>query len=225
MDYITPEQAAAAGKELTFEKVWVALMESRRQMAELRAELRESQLETQKQLKESQLVTQKRMDESQQRIEKNMADLDTKLSRSLGGLGNSLGRLTEALFSSDLAEKFNEYGYPFTTQANRKRFREGGKIIAEVDSILENGLYVMLVEIKTYPTVDEVNEHLDRIEIVRKYMDLQGDKRKILGAVAGGNVPENVLKYAQRKGLFVIVQTGNSLTIADMPPGFKAREW
>ena len=46
-----------------------------------------------------------------------------------------------------------------------------------------------------------------------------------MGAVAGGVVSGNVLKYSQKKGLFVIVQTGDSVAIAEMPQGFKVYEW
>jgi len=56
-------------------------------------------------------------------------------------------------------------------------------------------------------------------------MDKRDDKRKLIGAVAGGIISENVIKYAQKKELFVIEQTGDSVAIAAMPQGFKAREW
>ena len=60
---------------------------------------------------------------------------------------------------------------------------------------------------------------------IRQYMDKRDDKRKLIGAVAGGIISENVIKYAQKKELFVIEQTGDSVAIAAMPQGFKAREW
>jgi hypothetical protein len=94
-----------------------------------------------------------------------------------------------------------------------------------LDVLIENGEYSMPVEIKTVLSVEDVDEHLERIGKVRQVMDAHGDKRKLIGAVAGGSVPENVLRYAQKKGLFVIVQTGDSIDVADMPETFKAREW
>ena len=160
-------------------------------------------------------------DETLQRMEKNIADL----SKNIGGLGNSLGRFTEAMFSAEILKKFYELGFQFNTQANHKKFYEGGQVLAEIDSVLENGGYVMLVEIKTDLSVGNVEEHLERIAIIRKYMDAHSDARKLVGTVAGGVVPESVLKYAQKKGLYVLVQTGEAIAVADMPQGFKAREW
>ena len=199
MDEMTAEQAAEAAKGLTFEKVWAVVIQTQRMIQE----------------------TQTAQQESQKKTDKVIADL----SKNIGGLGNSLGRLTEAMFSAELWKKFNEIGFTFTKQAPRMKFYENGKVLAEVDFFLENGVYAMPVEIKTELSISDVDEHLDRIEKIRKYMDDHHDSRKLVGAVAGGVVSESVLKYSQRKGLFVIEQTGDSVAIADLPLGFKAREW
>jgi hypothetical protein len=83
----------------------------------------------------------------------------------------------------------------------------------------------MPVEIKTKLTIEDVNEHLERIAKIRGNMDSHGDKRTLVGAVAGGIAPDNVVAYAQKKGLFVVVQSGKSAAIAEAPPAFKTREW
>ena len=203
METMTAEQAAEAAKGLTFEIVWGALMESRRQMEESRRQMDQ------------------RLDESQKRIEKNMADMN----KNLGGLGNSFGLFIETMFSTEILKKFDEFGFQFNTRANQKRFYEAGKVIAEIDSVLENGDYVMLVEAKTTLSNEYIDDHLERIALIRKYMDKTGDGRKLVGAVAGGVVPESVLNYAHKKGLYVLVQTGDAAAVADTPQGFKAREW
>jgi hypothetical protein len=43
----------------------------------------------------------------------------------------------------------------------------------------------------------------------------------LVGAVAGGIVPDEAQKYAQEKGLYVIVQSGESVAIAESPPDFQ----
>jgi hypothetical protein len=83
----------------------------------------------------------------------------------------------------------------------------------------------LLAEIKAVLKRDYVDEHLERIEIVRRYMDNKGDDRKIIGAVAGGVVHADVLNYAQKNGLYVAVQSGDSVRVAKMSKGFKPRVW
>ena len=46
-----------------------------------------------------------------------------------------------------------------------------------------------------------------------------------MGAVAGVVIKDETLKYAQKNGLFVLVQNGESVKIADMPENFKPRTW
>jgi hypothetical protein len=198
-DIITAEQAAKAAEGLTFENVWAALMETRAQMKETDAQIKQMQENTQKQIDD--------------------------LSKNIGGLGNSIGRLTEALFSAELVKKFNDIGYMFTKEGRNTKFHENGKVIAEADFFLENGDYVMPVEVKTDLTIRYIDRHLERIKTIRRYMDTKFDVRKIIGAVAGGFVPDNVLSYAQENGLFVVVQTGESVAIANTPAGFILREW
>ena len=66
---------------------------------------------------------------------------------------------------------------------------------------------------------------MKRIATIRQYMDTNSDSRKIVGTVAGAIVPKNVLQYAQSKGLFVIIQTGEAVAITPAPEDFNAREW
>ena len=213
MEPISAEQAAEAAKGLTFEMVWVALMELRESQQETQKQI----LKTQRQMEESQL----QIKESQQKAEKIVADL----SKNIGGLGNTLGRFTESMFTNELWMKFNELGFPVTRQSNHMKFCNGKKVLAEVDLFIENGEYAIPVEIKTDLSVSHVDDHLERIVTVRNYLDARGDSRKLIGAVAGGTVPENVLRYAQKRGLYVLIQNGDSVAIADMPEGFKAHEW
>ena len=228
--------------------------ETQKQMQESQKETQKQMQESQKQMQVIYEQTQKEIKDSQQRTDKTIAEFIKntdktiaeftkntdktiaeltkntdktikELSKNIGGLGNSLGRLTEVLFSAGLLEKFNKLGYPFTKQSPNVIYHHDNKVLAEVDYLLENGEYAMPVEVKTELTADNVNDHLQRMERIRQYFDMQGEKRKLVGAVAGGYVNDSVLKYAQKQGLYVIIQTGDAVAIADLPPDFKAREW
>ena len=215
---ITAEQAAEAAKGLTFEKVWAALMETRQRMDESQKRAEESRMEYEKQVAESR----NRADELNEQTQKRFDEVE----RQIGRLGNSIGDLAESMFSGSLWDKFDEYGIHVASQSVRKSIRdENKKLIAEIDVFIENGEYAIPVEIKTKLTMKDVDEHIKRIEVIRGYFDKKGDNRKLLGAIAAGVFTQNALKYAHDCGLFVLVQSGDSVTIADTPQGFKAREW
>ena len=219
--------------------MWIAFQELKEYQKKTFDEIKESRKESDKRLEESRKEADKRLEESRKETDKRLEESKQELTESLretnkivsdvtknlGGIGNKLGQLTEALFSGELWKKFEKHGYEFNSQAQDKKFIMNGKVIAEADFFLENGIYVMPVEVKTKPNTEDVDNHIKRIETIRAYMDSRGDSRKLLGAVAGGVFTDHVLEYAQAQGLYAFVQTGDSVAIADTPPGFEAREW
>ena len=61
--------------------------------------------------------------------------------------------------------------------------------------LLENGEYVLAVEVKTCLTMGDVKNHVRRMEILRGAADGYNDRRKYLGAVAGARS----VSYLSRK--------------------------
>jgi hypothetical protein len=80
------------------------------------------------------------------------------------------------------------------------------------------------VEVKTTLTNMDVKDHLKRMEKLRLYADEHGDKRKLLGAVAGAIASEGVKAFAIKSGFFVMEQSGDMVRIS-VPDGFTPREW
>jgi hypothetical protein len=147
-----------------------------------------------------------------------------ELSKNIGGINNSFGRWAEETVSAQLWKKFDEFGYTFT-RGGPQKYWEGDLTVCQVDMLLENGEYAMAVEIKSALTREDVDEHLERIGKVREQMDKRGDRRKLVGAVAGMVIAENSGVYAQKKGLYVVLPSGDSVTVAKLPKNFKPREW
>jgi hypothetical protein len=143
----------------------------------------------------------------------------------VGNLGNKLGIVVEHLVLANIKEKFNALGYEFTKAGPSVLIEDRKKeIITQIDAMLENGEYALAIEVKTQLNVGHVDEHLERMEKLRRYADDRGDKRKFLGAVAGAIVADNVKEYALKKGFYVIRQSGDTVTIEN-PGSFKPREW
>ena len=197
------EEAIKRAEGMTFEKFWAALMEDR-------AEMREIRLETERQIRES-----------QERTEKTLKDL----SENIGGVNNRLGKLMELLFAGELWRKFDNFGYKFTEQSQNKKFTKDNNVVAEADFWLENGIYAMAVEVKTNLIERDIDNHIRRLDRIRAILDGRGDKRKLTGAIAAVSAKKDILEYAHDKGLFVFVQKGDTVKMAELPQGFKAREW
>jgi hypothetical protein len=158
-----------------------------------------------------------------------MKETDRKikaLTDQMGGLHNSFGELAEHLVAPGIAEKFNALGYHFDSIApgGKKILDEKGKILTQIDLLLENGEYSVAVEIKSRPKEADVPHHGKRLEILRQYMDKHHDGRVIRGALAGAVFPEPVKEAAADAGLYVVVQSGDTMVI-ESPEGFTPKEW
>ncbi|MDR1430187.1 MAG: hypothetical protein LBI85_07830, partial [Spirochaetaceae bacterium] len=143
----------------------------------------------------------------------------------LGELGNRFGELAECLVTPNLVEKFRALGYAFTKAGPELEiFDARGKTLTEVDLWLENGEFAMAVEVKSYLRVQDIREHLKRMELLRRYADDRKDRRRLLGAAAGAIVRKPARDYAEKNGLYVIEQSGDTVKI-EMPEDFRPRIW
>ncbi|MDR1730955.1 MAG: hypothetical protein LBR61_02565 [Synergistaceae bacterium] len=198
---------------LTFEKVWAMSLETDRQLRE-----------TDRQLQETARIVRKNSEEQKKRNEE-LERTVKELSKNMGDLGNRFGELAEHLVAPNIEEKFNALGFHFNGCASSFKINdEKGQFAAEIDILLENGESVVAVEVKSRPAGSDVKEHKQRLNVLRKYKDNVGDKRKIYGALAGAIMPSGVKTAALKAGFYVIVQTGDTVEI-DVPEGFTPRDW
>ncbi|MDR1378811.1 MAG: hypothetical protein LBJ36_07135 [Synergistaceae bacterium] len=222
---------------LTFEKVWAALMELREESKETDLRMKETDLrmkETDLRMKETDRLIRELREESKKtdlqlektarQIEKTTQQVE-ETSRSIGGLNNSFGELAEHLVAPNIQEKFNALGYHFKGSAENQKIKdEQGKIIAEIDILLENRDYIVAVEVKSKPKNADINNFAKRLETLRKYKDENNDKRKIRGAIAGAVFYDSVKKAVLKAGFYVIEQAGDTMKI-NIPVDFKPKEW
>jgi hypothetical protein len=154
------------------------------------------------------------------KLETQMKETD----RRIGELGNRFGELAEHLVGPSIREKFNDLGYHFDGMTRDYDIVCADGMAAEVDILLENAEFSIAVEVKAKPSEKDVNRHIERIEIFRRYKDAHHDPRKLLGAIAGAIMPQAVRDYALKTGFYVIEQTGDTVKI-EVPTGFRPRTW
>jgi len=93
----------------------------------------------------------------------------------------------------------------------------------EVDVLVVNEVEIVGIECKSKLSVDDVNEHLERLAKLKRLLPSYADKR-VLGAVAAMVIDDSVAQYAYRKGLYVIGQSGDHLEIRNAED-FVAKAW
>jgi hypothetical protein len=176
-----------------------------------------------KELHELQKMTEKAHKETEESFKKfqnetRKAIKDTQ--KNIGGLNNSLGSIVEHIMTPDLPQKFKKLGYSFNRIATYK-YAEG--VYAQIDGMLENGTQAVVVEVKTTLRLADIDNHLLRMDKVRKYADEHGDKRQFMGAIAATITDKSTREYALKKGLFVIEPSGEDVKVTK--PETEPRVW
>ena len=200
----------------TFESVWAGLQETKQILRENAEQLTQQQKETAQIVKE----VFEGLKKTRERQEKDALEFNKRL----GALTNLFGDVTEAMVAPKICEKFDEFGFNFPRANSNVRIKDRvNNISFEVDILLENGDKAMLLEVKTKLTTDRVNKNIEKLEKMRKYANIHGDKRIFLGAVAGIVVTDEVKDYALSQGLYFIEYSGENFYIT--PPNGKPKEW
>jgi hypothetical protein len=236
MANMTAEEALDAAKGMTFEKMWALMMEDRERQARLEKLLKEQSEETKRFMKKQSAEmdrilaeTSAKVAETTARVAETTANVDKmavrvdKVTKNVGGINRSIGDLVETLIASRLWEKFPQYN--FKESARRiELLDEHKKVLTEVDILLVNTEWTMAVEVKREPDTGDVDHHLKRMKLLRKYSYAAVRGKKLVGAIAGGVVSPDVRDYAQKSGLYVLELNGEQVSLVESPPGFAALE-
>jgi hypothetical protein len=221
------------------EEVWANLREvSERQketsiemnrLAEEAAERRKEDAERRKEADKRREETDREMKRLSQEADKRQKEADRivrRNSKQMGDLHRRFGELAEHLVAPNIHKRFNELGYHFDgcLPGGMKIFDKQGNTKTEIDLVMENGSTLMALEVKTRPTVKDVEHHIKRLEILRDHRRSRNDNRTIKGAIAGAIFGAEEKKATIEAGLYVVEQSGDTMKI-DVPLGFVAREW
>lgn len=205
-----------------------AQKETERRFQDTERILKEQSLETERILKEQSLETEKRFQETEklfqeterrfQETERILKEQSQKTDRQIkqvneqiGKLGNRLGEFVEWQVRPSAVALFRDRGidvHELHSEISVKRI-DGG---LEIDLLVVNETDVVLVEVKSKLTQRDVDEHLERLNKFKKFMPRYQTLRA-LGAVAAMVVSDEVANYAYSQGLFVLAQSGDSMTI------------
>ena len=198
-------------------EIWDILKENSLQIGRLQS----AQLETDRILKELSAEIKETSREIKE-VQKETAREIKAVNTSIGRLSNRLGEFVEEAVRPSAVRLFRERGIDVhEVHQNVTSDREGSAF--EIDLLVVNNQDVVAIECKSNLSIDDVNEHLERLEKIKRFLPDHVNKR-ISGAVSGMVIPANVATYAIKKGLYVIGQNGEHLELRN-EKSFTAKTW
>jgi len=154
-----------------------------------------------------------------------MKETDKKIKEvnaSIGRLGNKLGDFVEEMVRPAAVRLFREQGIE-VHEVHRNVEAQRGDEGIEVDLLVVNDTDIVAIECKSTLATDDIKEHVGRLDKLKRLLPTYAGKR-VMGAVTGMVIPDNVARYAYSQGLFVIAQSGDHLLIRNQA-GFSPRVW
>ncbi len=193
-----------------FEDAWKTLQETSRL-------LKEQSQETDRRFQENERRSQE-ADRRFQETDRRLRELD----KQIGRLGNRLGDFVQEMVAPSVVQLFADRGLQVHQLARNVQAKRNGQAM-QIDLMVLNDDVVVLVEVKSALSVDDVNEHLQRLAGFKTVFPRYADAG-VMGAVAAMVIPDNVASYAYHQGLFVLGQRGETMQILN-DAQFQPRTW
>lgn len=130
---------------------------------------------------------------------------------TVGRLGNKLGEFVEEMVKPAVVRLFRERGIAVHEVHRGVSAQRDGEWI-EVDLLVVNEGDVVAVECNNTLSAADVDEHLERMARLKRLLPTYRQSR-VMGAVAAMVLPDDVARYAYRRGLFVLAQSGDGVVI------------
>ncbi len=191
-----------------------------RQLQQLSQQVEETSREV-KQLSQQSEKTDRQIQELSQEI-KQLGREVKRVSQEVGNLGGKWGRFVENMVAPACQTIFTSRGIPVHKVAQRVQGKLNGEIL-EIDVLVNNENHVLVVEVKSTLSVEDVKEFITDLSQFRQFFPEYNDKQ-LYGAVAGIEIDKGVNKYAYRQGLFVLGQSGETVTILN-DNKFQPKSW
>jgi hypothetical protein len=181
--------------------------------------------ETDRKIKESSLETDRRIKEFDRMFRetdreiRQLGERIDRVSKNVADITDTLGRFAENMVAPALVKLFNKKGIPITDYAMRvhSQIRR-----IEYDIVAFNDEYVVVVSVKMTLRVNDVKHFLtERLPIFKEVFP-RHKHLKVLGAAAGANIVEESDIYAIKRGLYVLAQSGDNITMLN-DDTFKAK--
>ncbi|MFO8073636.1 MAG: DUF3782 domain-containing protein [Polyangia bacterium] len=144
------------------------------------------------------------------------------VGKQIGDLGNRLGEFVEGVVRPGLVRLFREQGIDVTRTLSDVKGDKNG-VALQVDLLVVNDDAAVAVEVKSKLSAEDVRDHLERLAKFKILFPEFASKR-LMGAVAAMVLPDDVARFAEKRGLFVIGQSGEDAVLVNSE-SFEPRAW
>ncbi len=195
--------------------------EASRRRQEFDRRMQASQEKFDRRMQASQEKFDRRMQASRKEADRQIRETWRQINKMDGKYGNLWGDLVEALIQGNLIEALKEEDLDVKKIIPNYTGHLNGRI-KEYDLIALNGREAVVVEAKSTLSEKKADEFLKAMAQFKDYCP-EFSHLTVYAGIAGLRASEDVVKYAAKKGLFVILVKGKNAVLLKPPKGSKPR--
>lgn len=211
--------------ERTMDDIWKLFQETNRLFQESERRWERRIQENERIIQENYAKTGQIMRENERIMQENYAKTQhtvKEVSKQIGHLGGRWGSFVEGLIIPSCIAMFTERGIQVDEVYSRAKKTVAGECM-EIDILVANTVDAILIEAKSHLEVGDVRGHVDRLKKFKIFFPRYAGCR-VYGAVAGIVIRARADQFAMNQGLFVIVQSGETVKLAN-EQAFEPRVW
>ena len=184
-------------------------------------ELKKSQDRTDAQIAERGEQLKESQDRTDAQLQKTITKLD-EIGRQLGDLGLVQGEVAEDLFYRNVRYLFKEERDIIFSDVKRNLKKKGA---GEYDIVAVNGDTVLVIEVKNKLQKRMVDKFVEKKLPKFKEIFPEYRKRRIFGGMGALVVKDDISRYAEKAGLYVLTQTSEGGAALVNRKNFRAIEF
>ena len=210
----------------SYEEILILFRETDQQFKEIARRFQETDRKFQETDRKFQ-ETDRKFQETFQETDRKLAEtgrIVKELSKSFGSWHNRLGEFVEEMVRPAVLRLFRARGLEVhQVMRDLTAIGDDGQEGMEIDLLITNAVHAVAVECKSRLTVEDVQEHLSRLERFKGFYPQYAGYR-LMGAVAAMVLPDEVARFAYRQGLFVLAQSGDAILVRN-DDRFTPKDW
>jgi hypothetical protein len=126
-----------------------------------------------------------------------------KMGKQWGELSNKMGTMDEDLISPATGPVMSKYFQCEILDRSIRKLRRKNSRSFEVDVLVVSEDKVFMIEVRSTPKTEYVQEILNKADELKYFFPEYSDK-EVIPIFAGLTFDDNVIKYATKKGLYVM---------------------
>ncbi|MEM1242655.1 MAG: DUF3782 domain-containing protein, partial [Cyanobacteria bacterium P01_H01_bin.26] len=194
---------------VTLDDIYALFQRSQEEADRRFAEADRRAAEADRRAAESKAEFDKRMAEADKRLAKSEA-IAAQANRAVNSLSSRWGRFVENIVAPAALRLFQEQGMAVQEVYQRVRSARGNRNL-EIDILVVDDDVAVAIEVKSRLTQDSIRQVLRSLEQFKLAFPHYASYR-LYGAVAAIEIDKDVDTYAYNQGLFLIQQSGDSVS-------------